>query len=116
MPGRILPVHGKPRPAELACLSGSNNPRPRLAGVGVPGTVQAGHGESGVVHGKTAPVELAGAAPEAFASLSLSIGLALRSPGSGESNANLMRRADMAMYRVKRAGRNHWQVSAEGDA
>jgi GGDEF domain-containing protein len=24
-----------------------------------------------------------------------------------------MRRADMAMYDVKRAGRNHWQVSTE---
>jgi GGDEF domain-containing protein len=43
----------------------------------------------------------------------LSIGITLRSPGSQESIEDLMRRADMAMYDVKRAGRNHWRVSTE---
>jgi len=43
----------------------------------------------------------------------LSIGITLRRPGSQESIEDLMRRADMSMYDVKRAGRNHWQVSTE---
>jgi diguanylate cyclase (GGDEF)-like protein len=65
---------------------------------------------------KTAPVELGAVAPEAFASLGLSIGVAMRKPGSQESVEALVRRADMAMYGVKRAGRNHWRVATEGDA
>src|SRR3954452_21822053 len=65
---------------------------------------------------KTAPLELGGVAPETFASLGLSIGIARRKPGSQENIEDLMRRADMAMYGVKRAGRNHWRVSTEGDA
>jgi diguanylate cyclase (GGDEF)-like protein len=46
--------------------------------------------------------------------LSLSIGIASRSPGSHEPVDSLMRRADMAMYEVKRHGRGHWRVSPEG--
>jgi diguanylate cyclase (GGDEF)-like protein len=65
---------------------------------------------------RTAPAELGGVAPGAFAGLGLSVGIALRSPGSRESIEDLMRRTDMAMYDVKRAGRNHWRVSTEGDA
>ncbi|PPQ35853.1 sensor domain-containing diguanylate cyclase [Rhodopila globiformis] len=65
---------------------------------------------------KAAPAELGSVAPEAVAGLGLSVGIALRGPGSPESIEDLMRRADMAMYGVKRAGRNHWRVSTEGDA
>lgn len=45
--------------------------------------------------------------------LSLSIGIACRSPGSHEPVESLMRRADLAMYEVKRNGRGHWRVSPE---
>ena len=41
----------------------------------------------------------------------VSIGIATRRAGSRESIENLTRRADMAMYEVKRSGRNHWRVS-----
>ncbi len=57
-------------------------------------------------------------APRSFAALAgsagtiaFSIGIATRQPGSGEDVEELMRRADLAMYEVKRAGRGHWRVS-----
>nr|WP_294518902.1 sensor domain-containing diguanylate cyclase [uncultured Rhodopila sp.] len=62
---------------------------------------------------KTAPVELSCVVPEAFPDLGLSIGIAMRRAGSRETIEDLMRRADMAMYDVKRSGRSHWQVSQE---
>jgi diguanylate cyclase (GGDEF)-like protein/PAS domain S-box-containing protein len=43
--------------------------------------------------------------------VSLSIGIASRAPGEGEALDSLMRRADRAMYEVKRGGRGHWRVS-----
>jgi GGDEF domain-containing protein len=46
----------------------------------------------------------------------MSIGIASRSAGSSESIESLMRRADMAMYAVKRGGRGHWRVSPEDGA
>ena len=45
--------------------------------------------------------------------LSLSIGIASRSPGSHEPLESLLRRADQAMYDVKRSGRGHWRVAPE---
>lgn len=45
--------------------------------------------------------------------LSLSIGIASRSPGSHEPVESLIRRADAAMYEVKRQGRGHWRVAPE---
>lgn len=48
--------------------------------------------------------------------MTMSIGIASRMPGSGETLEQLMRRADHAMYQVKRAGRAHWRVALEGDA
>ena len=57
------------------------------------------------------PVELGelvgGDAPR----LSMSIGIATRRAGSHEPIDSLIRRADMAMYEVKRTGRGHWRVS-----
>ena len=62
---------------------------------------------------RTAPAELSCVVPEAFPALGLSIGIATRRAGSRETIEDLMRRADMAMYDVKRSGRSHWQVSQE---
>jgi diguanylate cyclase (GGDEF)-like protein len=45
--------------------------------------------------------------------LSVSIGIACRSARSRESLESLIRRADMAMYEVKRHGRGHWRVSLQ---
>jgi diguanylate cyclase (GGDEF)-like protein len=44
---------------------------------------------------------------------SLSIGIASRRPGSQEPLDSVMRRADLAMYEVKRNGRGHWRVALE---
>lgn len=41
----------------------------------------------------------------------VSIGIATREAGSNESVQELMRRADVAMYAVKRGGRDHWRVA-----
>jgi diguanylate cyclase (GGDEF)-like protein len=66
---------------------------------------------------KTAPLELQEILPEAFSKLGVSVGIATRGPGSRESVEDLTRRADMAMYEVKRSGRHHWRVSLlDGDA
>jgi GGDEF domain-containing protein len=46
----------------------------------------------------------------------MSIGIATRAAGSKEPVDSLMRRADQAMYEVKRSGRGHWQVAAEEPA
>ena len=43
----------------------------------------------------------------------VSIGIATRQAGSGEPLDSLLRRADQAMYQVKRTGRGHWRVSHE---
>jgi len=45
--------------------------------------------------------------------MSMSLGIASRRAGSQEPLDSLMRRADMAMYEVKRNGRGHWRVSLE---
>jgi len=60
---------------------------------------------------KTAPAELQASLPEPFPDLGLSVGIATRRAGSHESIEDLTRRADMAMYEVKRGGRRHWRVS-----
>ena len=46
----------------------------------------------------------------------MSIGIATRAAGSKEPVDSLMRRADQAMYEVKRSGRGHWRVAAEEPA
>ena len=63
---------------------------------------------------KAAPIELQALLPEAFPNLGVSIGIATRRAGSHEPIADLTRRADMAMYEVKRNGRHHWHVSLLG--
>ena len=60
---------------------------------------------------KSAPVELQASLPEPFPDLGVSIGIATREAGSHESIEDLTRRADIAMYEVKRGGRRHWRVS-----
>jgi diguanylate cyclase (GGDEF)-like protein len=46
----------------------------------------------------------------------MSIGIAAREASSHEPVESLLRRADQAMYEVKRAGRGHWRVASEADA
>jgi GGDEF domain-containing protein len=58
-----------------------------------------------------APRTLAEVAPGLELPISMSIGIASRPSGSAESIESVMRRADMAMYAVKRGGRGHWRVS-----
>jgi diguanylate cyclase (GGDEF)-like protein/PAS domain S-box-containing protein len=58
-----------------------------------------------------APRDFAGLVGDLDPPLTLSIGIATRAPGGGESIDSLMRRADQAMYDVKRSGRGHWRVS-----
>jgi GGDEF domain-containing protein len=41
----------------------------------------------------------------------LSIGIATHPPHGGDGVEELIRRADAAMYEVKRAGRGHWRVA-----
>jgi diguanylate cyclase (GGDEF)-like protein/PAS domain S-box-containing protein len=65
---------------------------------------------------KTAPAELQAMLPEPFPKLGVSVGIATRRFGSQETVEDLMRRADLAMYEVKRGGRHHWRVSLlDGD-
>jgi diguanylate cyclase (GGDEF)-like protein len=65
---------------------------------------------------KGAPIELQASLPEPFPDLGVSVGIATRRAGSHEAIEDLTRRADMAMYEVKRGGRRHWRVSLlDGD-
>jgi diguanylate cyclase (GGDEF)-like protein len=57
------------------------------------------------------PVELGELVGGDTPRLSMSIGIATRRAGSDEPIDSLIRRADMAMYEVKRTGRGHWRVS-----
>jgi diguanylate cyclase (GGDEF)-like protein len=59
------------------------------------------------------PRELREIACDGAPSPSVSIGIATREAGSDEPADNLLRRADQAMYEVKRTGRGHWYVATE---
>jgi diguanylate cyclase (GGDEF)-like protein/PAS domain S-box-containing protein len=60
---------------------------------------------------KAVPQELQTILPEGFPALGVSIGLATWRVGSLESVDDLMKRADLAMFEVKRGGRGHWRVA-----
>ncbi len=57
------------------------------------------------------PAALAAGLPPLAPSVSASIGIASRHPHVAEALEDVMRRADAAMYEVKRAGRAHWRVA-----
>ena len=57
------------------------------------------------------PAVLAGGLPPTAPALSTSIGIAARHPQHAEALEDIMRRADAAMYEVKRAGRAQWRVA-----
>ena len=58
-----------------------------------------------------APEVLAASLPPSAPPLSTSIGIASRDPHMAETLEAVMRRADSAMYEVKRAGRGQWRVA-----
>jgi len=62
------------------------------------------------------PQHLAQLSGDGVAGLTMSIGIATRWPGRGEDVEQLIQRADLVMYQVKRAGRGHWRVSRPEEA
>ena len=59
----------------------------------------------------TFPLEAAEFALPGQQGLTMSIGIACRQPGEGEELEDIIQRADLAMYEVKRDGGGHWRVS-----
>jgi diguanylate cyclase (GGDEF)-like protein len=62
---------------------------------------------------RDAPARFAAFSADGGPALSLSIGIATRPAGSDEDLDGLTRRADTAMYDVKRTGRGAWRVAAQ---
>jgi diguanylate cyclase (GGDEF)-like protein len=56
-----------------------------------------------------------GRAPEEPARLTVSVGIAVY-PAHGNHASTLLRRADQALYRAKRAGRDGWRTAVDTDA
>jgi diguanylate cyclase (GGDEF)-like protein len=66
---------------------------------------------------RTAPAAFQAVLDQDIPGLGLSVGIATRRWGSPERIQDLIRRADLAMYEVKRSGGSHWRVSLlDGDA
>lgn len=59
----------------------------------------------------TTPLELAHLVSPDGRPAGMSIGIATRDPGSDETLEEMIGRADLAMYAVKRAGRGNWRVA-----
>jgi diguanylate cyclase (GGDEF)-like protein len=62
------------------------------------------------------PRELREIAGDGGPPTTISIGIVTRVSGSQEPVDSLLRRADRAMYEVKRTGRGHWHVATEETA
>jgi GGDEF domain-containing protein len=57
------------------------------------------------------PEELAATLGSMDPPLGISVGIAYHDPASRDTIDDLIRRADRAMYEVKRSGRGHWRVA-----
>jgi diguanylate cyclase (GGDEF)-like protein/PAS domain S-box-containing protein len=94
------------RPSDLIARLGGDE-----FAVWLSGTEQMAAAERADYLCRNAPNELETLLSQPLPGLGASVGIATRSLGSEESIEDLIRRADMAMYEVKRGGRNHWRVS-----
>ncbi len=59
------------------------------------------------------PGDFAAVVGTARPAITLSVGIATRRPGGGEEIESVIRRADLAMFEVKRDGRGHWRVAPD---
>lgn len=75
---------------------------------GADGRIAVGRAERLVAD---APLALAHHAPENGIRMSLSVGIAVRAPGTREPTSHLMIRADAAMYAAKRGGKAGWRLA-----
>ena len=99
-------LRGLVRPADLVARLGGDE-----FAVWMSGTDHLTAAERAEHLSRTAPRQLEEIVGADHPGLGMSIGIATRQAGSSEPMDSLIRRADLAMYEVKRHGRGHWRVS-----